>query len=161
MLVQPIFIQVNIANDLERRIADAFQIFDHQGTKSVDVREIGSIIRYLGCVPDENELNEIISSTESEDSSGVVHMAKFLPHFQQILLENKMKPAAPEKLLKAFQILDAENKGFITREYLSHVLMEEGEPFTQEENDEMMAVAVDPSTNTIPYELFINQLMID
>lgn len=30
----------------------------------------------------------------------------------------------------------------------------------QEENDEMMAVAVDPSTNTIPYELFINQLMV-
>lgn len=30
----------------------------------------------------------------------------------------------------------------------------------QEENDEMMAVAVDPSNNTIPYEFFINQLMV-
>lgn len=30
----------------------------------------------------------------------------------------------------------------------------------QEENDEMMAVAVNPATNTIQYELFINQLMV-
>lgn len=122
---------VNITNDVERKIADAFQIFDHHGNKSVDVREIGSIIRYLGCVPDENELNEIISATELEDSSGVVHLSKFMPYVQQILLENKMKPAAPEKLLKAFQILDPENKGFIHKEYMTKILMEEGEPFTQ------------------------------
>lgn len=172
---------MNITNDLEKRIADAFSIFDHHGNKSVDVREIGSIIRYLGCVPDENELNEIISATELEDSSGVVHLSKFLPHVQQILLENKMKPAAPEKLLKAFQILDPENRGYITRDSMTKILMEEGEPFTQvisrcqiecsqfnlirnfylqEELDEMMAVAVDPSTNSIPYEFFINQLMV-
>lgn len=172
---------MNITNDLEKRFADAFSIFDHHGNKSVDVREIGSIIRYLGCVPDENELNEIISATELEDSSGVVHLSKFLPHVQQILLENKMKPAAPEKLLKAFQILDPENRGYITRDSMTKILMEEGEPFTQvisrcqiecsqfnlirnfylqEELDEMMAVAVDPSTNSIPYEFFINQLMV-
>lgn len=123
---------MNITNDLERRIADAFSIFDHHGNKTVDVREIGSIIRYLGCVPDENELNEIIAATEQEDSSGgVVHLARFLPHIEQILLENKMKPAAPEKLLKAFQTLDPENKGYITREHMTKILMEEGEPFSQ------------------------------
>lgn len=174
-------ISVNLSNDLERRIADAFSIFDHHGNKSVDVREIGSIIRYLGCVPDENELNEIISATELEDSSGVVHLSKFLPHIQQILMENKIKPAAPEKLLKAFQILDPEGRGYLTRDSMAKILMEEGEPFTQvmhpqaqlnalqfnkqkfilqEELDEMMAVAVDPATNTIPYEFFINQLMV-
>lgn len=124
-------IPVNITNDLERRIAEAFQIFDHHCNKTVDVREIGSIIRYLGCVPDENELNEIISATELEDSSGVVHLSKFLPHVHQILLENKLKPAAPEKLLKAFQILDPENKGYISRDCMTKLLMEEGEPFTQ------------------------------
>lgn len=124
-------ISVNITNDLERRIADAFEIFDHHGNKSVDIREIGSIIRYLGCVPDENELNEIISATEQEDSSGVVQLSKFLPYFLQIMLENKMKPAAPEKLLKAFQILDPENKGYIARDFMTKIMMEEGEPFTQ------------------------------
>lgn len=36
------------ATDLEKRISDAFLIFDHQNNKTVDVREIGTILRYLG-----------------------------------------------------------------------------------------------------------------
>lgn len=122
---------MNITNDLERRIADAFQIFDHHGNKTVDVREVGSIIRYLGCVPDENEICQIISATELADSSGVVHLSKFLPHVQQLLLEHKMEPATPEVLLKAFQIFDPENNGHICRQFMSKILMEEGEQFTQ------------------------------
>ena len=38
-------------------------------------------------------------------------------------------------------------------------MMEEGEPFTQEELDEMMAAAIDNETGHIPYEYYINQLM--
>ncbi|GAB0098666.1 EF-hand calcium-binding domain-containing protein 2 [Sergentomyia squamirostris] len=154
-------IPVNITNDLERKIADAFLIFDHHGSKVVDVREIGTILRFLGCVPSENEINEIISATEFEDSNGTVHLAKFLPHVHQLLLERRMEPAAPEKLLKAFQMLDSEGKGFIPRDYLTKMMMEEGEPFSQDELDEMMAIAVDSQTNKIPYELYINQLMVE
>lgn len=72
-----------------------------------------------------------------------------------------MEPASPEKLLEAFHILDPENKGYVTKEYLSKVMMEEGEPFTQEELDEMMAVAVEGQTNMIPYEYYLNQLMVE
>lgn len=39
---------VSITTDLEKKVADAFLIFDHQGMKTVDVREIGTILRYLG-----------------------------------------------------------------------------------------------------------------
>ncbi|CRL05913.1 CLUMA_CG019143, isoform A, partial [Clunio marinus] len=66
-------IPVNITNDLERKIADAFLIFDHHGQKTVDVREIGSILRYLGLVPSEQEVGEVIAETEFEDSNGTVH----------------------------------------------------------------------------------------
>ncbi|CAD7087918.1 unnamed protein product [Hermetia illucens] len=124
-------IPVPITNDLERRVADAFLIFDHHGNKTVDVREIGTILRFLGCVPTEDEINEIISATEFEDSNGTIHLSKFLPHVCQLLLERKMEPASPEKLLEAFHVLDPEEKGFLTKEELSTAMMEEGEPFTQ------------------------------
>lgn len=75
--------------DLEKRITDAFLIFDHQGNKTVDVREIGTILRYLHCVPSENEINEIISATELEDSNGTIHLSRFLPHVTQLLAEHK------------------------------------------------------------------------
>lgn len=80
---------VLITTDLEKKIADAFLIFDHQGNKTVDVREIGTILRYLGCVPSENEINEIITATEFEDSNGAIHLSRFLPHVTQLLAEHK------------------------------------------------------------------------
>jgi hypothetical protein len=39
-------------------------------------------------------------------------------------------------------------------------MMEEGEPFTHEELDEMMAAAIDGETGNVPYEYYINQLMV-
>jgi Ca2+-binding EF-hand superfamily protein len=42
-----------------------------------------------------------------------------------------MQPATPEKLLEAFKILDPEGKGYVSKEYLSKLMMEEGEPFSQ------------------------------
>ena len=71
-----------------------------------------------------------------------------------------MQPASPEELLKAFQILDKDSKGYLSRDMLAKAMMEEGEPFTQEETDEMMAVAVDPESGNIPYEYYINQIMV-
>lgn len=71
-----------------------------------------------------------------------------------------MEPAPPEKILEAFKTLDLENKGYLTKENFGKLMMEEGEPFTQEEMDEMWPVAIDPISGHIPYELYLNQLMV-
>lgn len=72
----------------------------------------------------------------------------------------RLKPAEPEELLKAFQLFDPENHGYIMRDDLAKALMEMGEPYTQDEVNEMMFVACDPSTNRINYEHFINLLIV-
>ncbi|XP_054284113.1 dynein regulatory complex protein 8-like isoform X2 [Macrosteles quadrilineatus] len=154
-------VDVAITNDLERRIAEAFEVFDHGGNKTVDVREVGTIIRSLGCCPSEAEVQEIIVRVEDQETSGSVTLANFLPVVSQIISEFKLQPASPEELLKAFQTLDKEGKGFLEREATARAMMEEGEPFTQEEVDEMMAVAVNPESGNIPYEYYINQIMVD
>lgn len=71
-----------------------------------------------------------------------------------------MEPAAPETLLEAFQLMDPENRGYVERDVLTKLMMEDGEPFDQEEIDEMMATAVDPTTGHIPYEFYLNQLIV-
>ena len=49
----------------------------------------------------------------------------------------------------------------MTRDEFTKMMMEEGEyPFTQEEVDEMMHIAVDTITGQIPYEYYINQIMV-
>lgn len=42
------FFKALIQTDTDKRIVDAFLIFDHHGNKTVDVREVGTILRYLG-----------------------------------------------------------------------------------------------------------------
>lgn len=42
-----------------------------------------------------------------------------------------MEAASPEKLLEAFKVLDVDAKGYLTKEYISKVMMQDGEPFTQ------------------------------
>lgn len=41
-------VEINPANELEKRVADAFLIFDHHSNKTIDVREVGTILRFLG-----------------------------------------------------------------------------------------------------------------
>lgn len=43
----------------------------------------------------------------------------------------RMEAASPEKLLEAFEVLDIDAKGYLTKEYISKVMMQDGEPFTQ------------------------------
>ena len=46
---------------IQTKITEAFDIFDHESNKTVDVREIGTIVRSLGCCPSEAELHDILA----------------------------------------------------------------------------------------------------
>merc|ERR1712018_1120276 len=50
--------------EVQRKIVDAFETFDHEHNKTVDAREIGTIIRSLGFCPSEAELQEVTRDME-------------------------------------------------------------------------------------------------
>ena len=56
-------------------------------------------------------------------------------------------------------MLDHECKGHLTREDLAKYLTEEGEPFSTEEIEEMMAAAVDPQKGVVYYRDYVQQLV--
>ncbi|KAF9408875.1 hypothetical protein HW555_011590 [Spodoptera exigua] len=155
-------------NDLEKRIIEAFEVFDHSAKQVVDVREIGTILRSLGCCPTEAEVQEVILATENKEATGNVPLGNFLPYLCKAMLSDQINvgivlcrfyPASAEVLLAAFRYFDEEGRGYLTKERFTKLMLEEGEPFTQEEFDEMMQTALDPVTDTITYEYYINQLM--
>ncbi|XP_041985829.1 dynein regulatory complex protein 8 isoform X2 [Aricia agestis] len=148
-------------NDLEKRIIEAFEVFDHSGKQVVDVREIGTILRSLGCCPTEAEVQEVILGTENKEATGNVPLTNFLPYMTKAMIEHRFYPASAETLLAAFKFFDEEGRGYLTKETFTKLMMEEGEPFTQEELDEMMQAALDPVSNVITYEYYINQLMVE
>ena len=47
----------------------------------------------------------------------------------------------------------------MTRDDLAKYLVEEGEPFSTEEIDEMMAAAVDPQKEVVYYRDYVQQLV--
>ncbi|KAG5305649.1 PREDICTED: EF-hand calcium-binding domain-containing protein 2-like isoform X1 [Acromyrmex echinatior] len=144
---------------LEKRLYEAFDVFDNARTGEVDVRDLGTIIRSLGCVITEAELQEIQVEVEDVENN-CVPINRFIEYMSKAINERKFKPADPEELLKAFQLLDPENRGYIMKDDLEKSIMEIGEPFTKEEVADMMAVACDAETGKINYEHYINLLIV-
>lgn len=153
-------IPVEINTDLDRKIAQAFTIFDHNNLKMVDSRDIGTILRFIGCVPSNKDVEFIIDEIEFPESRGIVHLSKFLPFVKELIFDHKMKPLPAENLLAAFQILDHKNKGFITKEDFITLMTEDASEMTPKEFDKMLKSAVDTTTNTVSYEIYINQLAV-
>ncbi|NP_001187690.1 dynein regulatory complex protein 8 [Ictalurus punctatus] len=146
---------------LHRRISSAFDVFDHESNHTVDVREIGTIIRSLGCFPTEAELHDIIAEIEEEEASGFIRFEKFLPVMTKILMDNKFRPIPEDLLLQAFEVLDEQKNGHLGPKDLTKYLTQEGEPFSQEEMDEMLSAALDPDKQLVFYREFVNMMTLD
>ncbi|XP_078001331.1 dynein regulatory complex protein 8-like [Glandiceps talaboti] len=147
--------------EIQKKITDAFDIFDHESNKTVDVREVGTIIRSLGCCPTEGELHDLLAEMEEEEPTGYIRYDRFLPIMTNVLMERKFKPAPEDQILKSFEVLDTEKKGHITVEEITKYMSEEGEPFTQEELEEMLSAAVDPDKGFILYKDYASMMAVD
>ena len=159
---------------LEKKITTAFKIFDHEKNNTIDVREVGTVIRHLGLVPTENEIHHIIQeceeggvhsqdTTSNEDGTvtSLVKLEKFIPVVMALINSQRMKPANEEVLLQAFQVLDSAGKDFLTEEELVNFMSKEGEPFSHDEMGEMVEACVNRETGQVDYKGFINQLVFD
>ncbi|XP_042557180.1 dynein regulatory complex protein 8 [Dipodomys spectabilis] len=147
--------------EFHKKIKEAFEVFDHELNNMVDVREIGTIIRSLGCCPSEGELQDLIAEVEEEEPTGYIRFEKFLPVMTKVLLERRYRPVPEDVLLRAFEALDTAKRGFLTREELIKHMTEEGEPFSQEEMEEMLSAAIDPDSNSMNYKDYITMMVID
>ncbi|XP_032830996.1 dynein regulatory complex protein 8 isoform X2 [Petromyzon marinus] len=147
--------------DIHKRVTEAFDVFDHEGNKTVDVREIGTIIRSLGCCPTEGEIHDVLAEIEEEEPTGYIRLEKFLPMITKVLMERRYRSIPEDAILRAFQVLDSEAKGYLDPEELTRYMTEEGEPFTQEEMEEMLSAAVDPDKNLVFYKDHVSMMAVE
>ncbi|XP_071787302.1 dynein regulatory complex protein 8-like [Asterias amurensis] len=147
--------------ETQKKIADAFDIFDHESNKTVDVREVGTIIRSLNCCPSEGELHDLLAEMEEEEPTGYIRFDRFLKTMTGVLMERKFKASPEDQLQKAFEVLDMDKKGHLTVEELTKYMTEEAEPFTQEELEEMLSAAVDPDKGVILYKDYASLMAVD
>ena len=61
--------------------------------------------------------------------------------------------------MKAFEVLDEDHTSHLTLEVLKRYMTEEGEPFTQEEVEEMLKAAEDPEKGMVLYRDFVTLMV--
>eukprot|EP00045_Choanoeca_perplexa_P002696 m.26021 g.26021 ORF g.26021 m.26021 type:complete len:202 (+) comp11653_c0_seq1:98-703(+) len=133
-------------------IASAFQIFDHEHNNTIDVRELGTVIRSLGCCPSDAELREIILECQEEEPTGFIAYERFEPVISRILEQSLYQSASLEELRQAFIVLGGNEDGTMDSATLTTILTEEGEGLDDDEIDEMLTAAVDPDTKQVYFE---------
>ena len=52
-------------------------------------REVGTIIRSLGCYPSEAELGDMLTEVEEEEPTGFIRLEKFQPMMARVMIEKR------------------------------------------------------------------------
>ncbi|NWZ11392.1 DRC8 protein, partial [Agelaius phoeniceus] len=90
--------------EIEKKITEAFEVFDRESNKTVDVRFV---------------------NIEVEEPGGFVHLEHFLPVMTKVLLDRRFRPIPEDVILHAFEALDENKCGYITKDDLVKHLTKE------------------------------------
>merc|ERR1712146_114020 len=105
-----------LTDDQIQEMGEAFDLFDTDGSGSIDAKELKVAMRALGFEPKKEEIQKMISDVD-DDGSGSI--------------EN-------DEILKAFRLFDDDETGKISFKNLKCVAKELGERMTDEELQEMI-----------------------
>jgi calmodulin len=147
----------------EKQLDEILRVFERDRSGCMDVREFGTVVRAMGTNPSENDLIEMIESIEEPESTGTLQVAKVRELVLSLVLTKSFKNKifsrdSEATIIKAFEALDKDKKGFISSEYLKEVMTSMGERFNADEVVEMINATADPETGNIYYEEFASLL---
>ena len=142
-----------------QRIRAAFTLFDKDDKNSVVPEEVGSIMRYLGYFPSEKDIVEIILPEMMDDQIlEQVPYNRFEKKMLEIMATGEYEPDVYDAtLMHAFQVIDADGKGWIDVQHLKTLLTTKGSmPFRPTEIDAFLQVAKDGESGRIYYEDYVH-----
>eukprot|EP00002_Diphylleia_rotans_P000718 TRINITY_DN10378_c0_g5_i1.p1 TRINITY_DN10378_c0_g5~~TRINITY_DN10378_c0_g5_i1.p1 ORF type:complete len:158 (+),score=50.15 TRINITY_DN10378_c0_g5_i1:74-547(+) len=145
----------------ESQIADlkeAFLLFDQDGNGEIAKDELQLVLRELGQNVTEDEVVEMMSRVDL-DGSGSICLTEFI----KMMSMSTKNVVTEEEILQGFKFFDKDGDGSVSKVELKRILDMIGEQLTEEEVEEMMAVALDVSgpitSQVIQYEQFRRVVM--
>lgn len=142
-----------------KKIKQAFELFDRDKKGVVIKEEIGSIMRYLGAYPTEEELvTDILPQIQDDEETQYVKYDRFEPYMLRVMVERNFEPDSEETILQAFRVLDPDNRGYIDEDTLVEMLTENEWTFRDKEIEDFLRVAKDPDTGYIHFEDYVTLL---
>ncbi|XP_077213755.1 putative calcium-binding protein CML13 [Tasmannia lanceolata] len=119
-----------------QEIKEAFELFDTDGSGTIDAKELNVAMRALGFEMNEEQINQMIADVD-KDGSGAIDFDEFVHMMTAKIGERDTK----EELTKAFRIIDHDSNGKISAGDIERIAKELGESFSPGEIREMIEEA--------------------
>ncbi|KAK3605313.1 hypothetical protein CHS0354_003959 [Potamilus streckersoni] len=138
-------------------IKGAFDILDMDKDGKVSHGELRSVIRLLGLLCSEKDLDNMIQEMDS-DGNGFVEYKEFETYAVANGLLKKLHDEIDYELLDAFKYFDKDGNGYIEREELKAVLTMFGDKMTEEDVDKVLHEVDTNGDGRIDYPEFCQQM---
>ena len=142
--------RTELTEEQKQEIKEAFDLFDTDGSGTIDAKDLKVAMRALGFEPKKEEIKKMIADAD-KGQGGVIDFTDFLD-----MMTVKMAERDPrEEMLKAFRLFDDDETGKISFKNLKRVAKELGENMTDEEIQEMIDEADRDGDGEISEEEFM------
>ncbi|KAL1144200.1 hypothetical protein V6Z11_A11G213900 [Gossypium hirsutum] len=128
--------QQGLSQQKRQEIKEAFELFDTDGSGTIDAKELNVAMRALGFEMTEEEIKQMIADVD-RDGSGAIDFDEFVHMMTAKIGERDTN----EELMKAFQIIDQDNNGKISVQDIHRISKDLGELLSQKEIQDMIEEA--------------------
>jgi centrin-1 len=140
----------NLTEEQRQEIKEAFDLFDSDGSGTIDAKELKVAMRALGFEPKKEEIRKMIADID-KSGDGQIHFEEFLAMMTVKMSQRDSR----EEMIKAFRLFDDDETGRITFKNLKRVANDLGENMTDEELQEMIDEADREGTGEVSLEDFM------
>ncbi|CAH1781676.1 unnamed protein product [Owenia fusiformis] len=133
-----------------------FNLFDSDNSGTIDLMELGDLLRGIGQNPSNKEVEELIKKHDV-NQNGRMEFDEFLE-----LMSVTVKPEeeVEDELRQAFKVFDKDGNGYISAKEMLVVLTKMGEEMSMEEVEEYIIKPCDvDGDGRINYEEFVEKFM--
>mmetsp|Transcript_129395 Transcript_129395/g.258331 ORF Transcript_129395/g.258331 Transcript_129395/m.258331 type:complete len:167 (-) Transcript_129395:43-543(-) len=131
--------RMELKEDQRKEIKEAFDLFDTDGTGTIQAKELKVALRALGFEPNKEELKKLVSDLDKSSSQSDQGQLDF-NEFLEIMTAKMSEKDSREQIQKGFQLFKGPS-GKISFEDLRAVARELGENMSGEELMEMIREA--------------------
>nr|ABR17333.1 unknown [Picea sitchensis] len=122
-----------LTDQKRQEIKEAFELFDTDGSGTIDAKELNVAMRALGFEMTEEQIRQMIADVD-KDGSGTIDFDEFAYMMTAKIGERDSR----EELTRAFREIDQDKNGKISAADIQRMARELGESFSAEEIYEMI-----------------------